>query len=72
MLTVREAARLQSFPDWFEFEGAQYRQFQMIGNAVPPLLGFALAQQMLTFLEGNRPVKTARKISVGGQFALEL
>ena len=42
-ITQREAARLQSFPDWFEFCGNETRQFTQIGNAVPPLLSYKLA-----------------------------
>src|SRR5262249_15961120 len=36
-LAVREQARLQTFPDWFEFVGTPYKQGFQIGNAVPPL-----------------------------------
>lgn len=42
-LIIREAARLQSFPDWFEFTGNETSQFYQIGNAVPPLLAYQLA-----------------------------
>ena len=52
VITVREAARLQSFPDGFRFCGTMNPAFRQIGNAVPPLLAYAIAQQMLTQIRG--------------------
>ena len=52
-LTVREGARLQSFPDWFQFQGSETSQFNQIGNAVPPLLAKALAVAVKRYLEEN-------------------
>jgi len=66
MLHVREAARLQGFPDWFTFAGTPYEQMEQIGNAVPPLLSLAIAKQVRHFLEnpsmrppGNAPAPTS-------------
>ena len=53
MLTVREGARLQGFPDWFEFKGEQSEQFDQIGNAVPPLLAVALARSVRVLLQNS-------------------
>lgn len=47
MLTPREAARLQSFPDWFRFFGSDRSRLAQIGNAVPPLLARSVAQSIL-------------------------
>jgi DNA (cytosine-5)-methyltransferase 1 len=49
-LSVREGARLQSFPDWFQFAGSEGSQFNQVGNAVPPLLAKALAKSVLACL----------------------
>ena len=46
MLTIREAARLQSFPDWFRFHGSNRSSFEQIGNAVPPMLALAVARMV--------------------------
>lgn len=53
-LTPREAARIQSFPDWFLFPTARTHQFRLIGNAVPPLIGEAVGLEVGQFLEPNR------------------
>jgi len=46
-LSVREAARLQSFPDWYEFKGSIGFQQQQVGNAVPPLLAKAIFETII-------------------------
>lgn len=45
-ITVREAARLQSFPDWFEFSGTETHQYNQIGNAVAPNFAYHLASNI--------------------------
>lgn len=49
--TVRESARIQSFPDTFEFIGIKTSQLRQVGNAVPPLLSEAIAKQIMKVLE---------------------
>jgi DNA (cytosine-5)-methyltransferase 1 len=62
-ISVREAARLQSFPDSFYFGGSMGNKFQMIGNAVPPLLaakiGLALGEQVFLPRSGLRQASVA-------------
>ncbi len=50
-LFIREAARLQSFPDWFHFAGNDDRVFYQIGNAVPPVLSYYTAQSVKDYLK---------------------
>ncbi|GAA8683183.1 hypothetical protein HpDR81_06330 [Helicobacter pylori] len=52
-LSIREGARLQSFPDNYKFYGSASTKRLQIGNAVPPLLSVALAQAVFDFLRGN-------------------
>lgn len=58
-ITVREAARLQSFHDGFIFHGSERQQLKQVGNAVPPLMGRAVARAISGLLD-KRPCKTVR------------
>lgn len=53
VISVREAARLQSFPDRVAFQGSLTDQYIQIGNAVPPLLGVAIGKALLSVIEGD-------------------
>jgi DNA (cytosine-5)-methyltransferase 1 len=46
-ITVREAARLHSYPDWFRFHVTKWHGFRQVGNSVPPLLGAAVAAKIV-------------------------
>ena len=59
-LTVREAARIQTFPDSFRFAGSRSRQFQQIGNAVPPALGEVVGMAVLRCLNEESNSESSR------------
>lgn len=50
VISVREAARLHSFPDWFRFHQTKWHGFRQVGNAVPPLLARAVGHQLVAAL----------------------
>jgi DNA (cytosine-5)-methyltransferase 1 len=52
-VSIREAARLQSFPDWFEFLGNETSQFTQIGNAVAPYFAYHLALKIKKYILGE-------------------
>lgn len=56
--SVREVARIQTFPDWFALEGTNPRKmFQQLGNAVPPRLAYEVGKQLVAVLEGKDLLK---------------
>lgn len=60
-VNVRDAARLQSFPDWFEFEGSKNSQFYQIGNAVPPMMSYYLGLSFRDYFGGTQLSYKAEK-----------
>jgi len=54
-MTIRECARLQTFPDTFRFAGTQAEKIQQIGNAVPPRLARLIAESLARDLSGASP-----------------
>lgn len=70
-LTVREAARVQSFPDWFSFPHQRTIAFRLVGNAVPPLLGEAIGRGLKKYLGASVPVRALFPLPVSPEEAME-
>lgn len=71
VITVREAARLQSFPDWFRFHRTNWHGFRQVGNAVPPLLGRAIGKCIADALGAN-VIKPSKAILLGDNKLLSM
>lgn len=66
VITVREAARLHSYPDWFRFHVTKWHGFRQVGNSVPPMLARSVGLQIMKAL-GVKPKKTTKKIKLGDE-----
>ena len=71
VITVREAARLHSYPDWFRFHVTKWHGFREIGNSVPPLLGRVVAAEIIKVL-GVQPSKPKIEIVPTEGYLLKL
>ena len=73
-LSIREAARIQTFPDRFRFAGYPTNRFRQIGNAVPPLLASAIASEVRRSLNGRSTAQTVgeRRVIYGSTFRSDL
>lgn len=60
-LTVREAARIQTFPDYYRFSGTPAAGFKQIGNAVPPMLGRAIGGAVRESLAAGEKIRSSRE-----------
>jgi DNA (cytosine-5)-methyltransferase 1 len=69
VITVREAARLHSYPDWFRFHATKWHGFRQIGNSVPPLLARAVAAELMTAM-GRVVRKPTEVLELGGEAEL--
>ncbi|MEB3829186.1 DNA cytosine methyltransferase [Phormidium sp. CCY1219] len=70
-ITIREAARLHSYPDWFRFHATKWHGFRQIGNSVPPLLAASVAAQIMERL-GDKPLKPTLTIELANPELLGL
>lgn len=66
VITVREAARLHGFPDWFGFHATKWHGFRQVGNAVPPPLARAVAGSVVNAAEAKHPRRrSAERLALG-------
>jgi len=70
-ITVREAARLHSYPDWFRFHVTKWHGFRQVGNSVPPRLGKVVAAEIISAL-GVKAIKPSLKLTWGDDSLLKL
>ncbi len=70
-ITVREAARLHSYPDWFRLHATKWHGFRQVGNSVPPLLARSVAAELLHAI-GVGPQHPQKAIELGPEFLLHL
>ena len=70
-ITVREAARLHSYPDWFRFHVTKWHGFRQVGNSVPPRLAKVVAAQIMSAL-GVKAIKPSLKLTWGDDSLLKL
>jgi DNA (cytosine-5)-methyltransferase 1 len=69
VITVREAARLHSYPDWFRFHSTKWHGFRQIGNSVPPLLARSVASSIVEAL-GIEPKRPETPMDLGDKTLL--
>ena len=70
VLTTRECARIQSFPDWFRFHPVKWHGNRQVGNAVPPLLAKAVSDSLFSSLGFAKPKSTVTNAIVKRDFGL--
>jgi DNA (cytosine-5)-methyltransferase 1 len=71
VITVREAARLHSYPDWFRLHATKWHGCRQIGNSVPPLLARAVASTLLK-AQNIKPLKPSKILNLGEERLLSL